>query len=115
MDGVIYTGSRLIPGAKEFVDRLLQSSYRFLFLTNNSYYTPAELRDRLLNLGIDVSEDCFYTSAMATASFLKVQRPNGCSAYVIGGNGVIAELEKAGIANYIQKSRLCDHRRDRRI
>ena len=35
---------------------------------------------------------------MATASFLKVQRPGGCSAYVIGGKGVIAELEKAGVA-----------------
>ncbi|RPJ81879.1 MAG: HAD family hydrolase [Deltaproteobacteria bacterium] len=97
MDGVVYTGSRLLPGAKEFVDRLMQSSYKFLFLTNNSYHTPAELRDRLLNLGIDVTEDCFYTSAMATASFLKVQRPGGCSAYVIGGKGVLAELSKTGI------------------
>ncbi len=97
MDGVVYTGSKLIPGAKEFVDRLTHRNYKFLFLTNNSYHTPPELRDRLSKLGIDVGEDCFYTSAMATASFLKVQRPNGCSAYVIGGKGVLDELEKAGI------------------
>ncbi len=97
MDGVVYTGPRLIPGAKEFVDRLIQRNYKFLFLTNNSYHTPQELRERLLNMGIDVSEDHFYTSAMATACFLKVQRPNGCSAYVIGGKGVLSELEKAGI------------------
>jgi NagD protein len=98
MDGVVYTGAKLIPGAKDFVDRLKQGNYKFLFLTNNSYHSPSELRERLLNMGIDVTEDYFYTSAMATASFLKVQRPNGCSAYVIGGKGVTDELEKAGIA-----------------
>lgn len=97
MDGVVYTGSKLISGANEFVNRLKQGNYKFLFLTNNSYYTPLELRNRLLNMGIDVTEDCFYTSAMATASFLKEQRPNGCSAYVIGGKGVIQEFENADI------------------
>lgn len=97
MDGVVYTGSKLIPGAKVFVDKLKKGNYRFLFLTNNSYYTPAELRKRLLGMGVDVGEDYFYTSAMATASFLKLQRPKGCSAYVIGGRGVLDELENAGI------------------
>jgi len=97
MDGVVYTESKLIPGAKVFVDRLVQGGYKFLFLTNNSYHTPQALRGRLLNMGIDVPEDYFYTSAMATASFLKLQRPEGCSAYVIGGRGVLDELKKANI------------------
>ena len=97
MDGVVYTGSELIPGAKDFVTRLKQGSYKFLFLTNNSYYTPAQLRERLLKMGIDVDQNCFYTSAMATASFLKLQKPEGCSAYVIGGKGVVNEFERAGI------------------
>ncbi len=97
MDGVIYTGSKLIAGAKEFVESLKQGDYKFLFLTNNSYHTPLDIRKRLLKMGIDVGEDYFYTSAMATASFLKVQRPNGCSAYVIGGKGVVDELQKADI------------------
>jgi len=97
MDGVVYTGSKLIPGAKEFINKLQQGSYNFLFLTNNSYYIPLELRGRLLDMGIDVPEGYFYTSAMATATFLKEQRPNGCSAYVIGGRGVVDEFERAGI------------------
>jgi NagD protein len=97
MDGVVYTGSKLIPGAKEFVNKLMQGNYKFMFLTNNSYHTPLELQDRLGKMGIDVGLDYFYTSAMATAAFLKVQRPNGCSAYVIGGKGVVDELENAGI------------------
>lgn len=103
MDGVIYTGRQLIPGAKEFVDKLKQGDYKFLFLTNNSYLLPLQLKERLYNMGIDVSEDYFYTSAMATASFLKVQRPSGCSAYVIGGKGVVDELEKAGVEITSQK------------
>ncbi len=97
MDGVVYTGSKLIFGAKAFISRLIKDNYKFLFLTNNSYHTRLELRDRLLTMGIEVDDNCFYTSAMATASFLKVQRPNGCSAFVIGGKGVFEELESAGI------------------
>jgi NagD protein len=45
-------------------------------------------------MGINVTEDCFYTSAMATASFLKTQKPMDCSAYVIGGQGIVEEFEK---------------------
>ena len=81
----------------QFVNSLKKGNYNFLFLTNNSYYTPLELQDRLRGMGIGVAEDAFYTSAMATASFLQVQRPNGCSAYVIGGQGVVEELENAGV------------------
>lgn len=98
MDGVVYTGSKLIEGTKTFLDRLKQGNYKYLFLTNNSYHTPTELKERLLKMGIeDITEDCFYTSAMALANFLKVQQPNGCSAYVIGGKGVRDELTRAGI------------------
>ena len=94
MDGVIYTGSKLIPGAVDFVSRLKQRNFKFLFLTNNSYYTPKQLKARLSKMGINVTADCFYTSAMATASFLQIQKPVDCSAYVIGGQGIIEELEK---------------------
>ena len=97
MDGVINRGNSLIPGAKKFVSRLRKGGYRFLFLTNNSYHAPFELRERLAHIGIDVDEDHFYTSAMATASFLKYQKPE-CSAYVIGGRGLLRELENAGIS-----------------
>ncbi len=97
MDGVINRGHTLIPGAKEFVDQLKKTRYPFLFITNNSYYTPAELKGRMADLGIGVEEKNFYTSAMATAMFLDYQKPK-CSAYVIGGRGLLVELNKMGIA-----------------
>jgi NagD protein len=96
MDGVITKGRSLIPGAHEFVNRLQASDHKFLFLTNNSYYTPHQLNRNLRNLGIDVGDDHFYTSSMAVASFLLYQKP-GCTAYVIGGKGLMDELEKADI------------------
>ncbi len=95
MDGVIYHGNRLLPGVNEFLQWLRKNDREFLFLTNNSSRTPRELREKLLRLGVDVEEDHFYTSALATAMFLKSQQPNG-SAYVIGESGLTNALYEAG-------------------
>ena len=95
MDGVIYHGNKLLPGVKEFVDWLVKEEKRFLFLTNSSERTPQELRDKLKRLGIEVNENVFYTSALATASFLAAQRPKG-SAYIIGEAGLINALYNVG-------------------
>ena len=87
MDGVIYRGHQLIPGADRFVERLRSGGHRFLFLTNNSKHTPRDLKRKLDQLGIDVPENHFYTSGMATARFLQQQKPYG-SAFVIGDAGL---------------------------
>lgn len=65
MDGVIYLGNELIPGAKHFIDRLTKGNHRFLFLTNSSNLTPPDLQRKLSKMGIEVSEHHFFTSAMA--------------------------------------------------
>lgn len=96
MDGVIYHGNRLLPGVKEFVDWLVREDKRFLFLTNSSERSPRELQQKLQRMGLDVSEEHFYTSALATAAFLKSQSP-GCSAYVIGAPGLLNALYDVGI------------------
>jgi NagD protein len=95
MDGVIYHGQRLIPGAREFVDRLREGGHRFLFLTNNSQWTPRDLSHRLKQIGIEVPEAAFHTSALATAEFLHRQRPHG-TAFVIGGAGLTHALYDVG-------------------
>ncbi len=96
MDGVIYHGNRLLPGVHEFLDWIKREEKQFLFLTNNSGYTPKELQQKLLRLGIEVDEHCFYTSALATASFLNSQSPK-CSAYVLGEPGLINALYDVGV------------------
>ena len=97
MDGVIYHGNKLLDGVKEFVDWLYRENKEFLFLTNASRKTPKELQQKMSRLGLDISEDHFYTSALATAKFLQNQAP-GCSVYAIGEHGLYNALYDAGIS-----------------
>ncbi len=104
MDGVIYHGNRILPGVVEFIDWLKANDKGYLFLTNNSGCTPKELNQKLARMGLDVPEEHFYTSALATAAFIKEQSP-GCSAYVIGEAGLLNALYDAGITmNDIKES-----------
>ncbi|MGJ3246030.1 MAG: HAD-IIA family hydrolase [Elainellaceae cyanobacterium] len=97
MDGVIYHGNRLLPGVSEFLDWLKAEQKKFLFLTNSSERSPRELKEKLHRLGVEVPEENFYTSALATAAFLAQQAPGG-SAFVIGEAGVINALYEAGFS-----------------
>lgn len=83
MDGVIYHGERILDGVREFVNWMLDNDKKFVFLTNSPEKTPHELSMKLARMGLDISPDHFYTSALATAAFLSSQNP-GCTAYVIG-------------------------------
>lgn len=83
MDGVIYHGNKILDGVAEFVNWMLAEGKNFIFLTNSPEKTPHELSMKLERMGLSVSADHFYTSAMATAEFLDSQAP-GCTAYVIG-------------------------------
>nr|CAA9317740.1 MAG: Hypothetical NagD-like phosphatase, Actinobacterial subfamily [uncultured Nocardioidaceae bacterium] len=95
MDGVLVHEDKAIPGAADFIARLTTAGRPFLVLTNNSIYTPRDLRARLLATGIDVPEESIWTSALATAQFLHDQRPEG-SAYVIGEAGLTTALHSVG-------------------
>ncbi len=95
MDGVLVKGVRMIPGADGFIKRLQQKGKRYLVLTNNSLYTPRDLAHRLQIIGLDIPPESIYTSAMATANFIKSQRPDG-TAYVIGESGLSDAIHSVG-------------------
>ena len=95
MDGVIYHGNKLLPGVVAFLKWLEETGKSYLFLTNASQRTPKELHEKLERLGINVGEEHFYTSALATAGFLASQKPDG-SAYIIGDAGLIHALYSIG-------------------
>jgi NagD protein len=95
MDGVIYHGDRLLPGVREFVEWLQAGNKKYLFLTNSSDRSPKELQEKLKRLGVEVGVDHFFTSALATASFLSSQKANG-SAYIIGEPGLINAMYEVG-------------------
>jgi NagD protein len=92
MDGVFIRDDALIPGADQFLARLRASALPFLILTNNSFFTPGQLRQRLCSVGLDVAEDELWTSPLATADFVSSQRPRG-SAFVIGEESLRRALQ----------------------
>ena len=95
MDGVLIRGSRTIPGAVEFVEKLKALKMPFLVLTNNSRFTPRDQQARLQAIGLDIEAKNIFTSALATARFLDAQRPRG-SAFVIGEAGLTTALHEIG-------------------
>jgi NagD protein len=95
MDGVIVHEEQPIPGADRFIGRLHDTGHRFLVLTNNSMYTPGDLSARLAQVGVAVPREAIWTSALATATFLADQRPEG-TAFVIGEAGLTTALHAVG-------------------
>jgi NagD protein len=95
MDGVIYRGGEVIPGAVKFVKKLRETGTPFLFLTNNSQRTRRDVATKLCRMGIPATEDDVFTCAMATARFLARQKPGG-TAYVIGEGGLLNALHRNG-------------------
>ena len=98
MDGVLVHEGKALDGAAELIKQWQDAGTPFLVLTNNSIYTPRDLSARLRSGGLDVPEDRIWTSALATADFLKSQNPRG-TAYVIGESGLTQALHDVG---YVQ-------------
>ena len=105
MDGVLVHEGHPIPGAAQLIAKWTAAGTPFLVLTNNSIYTPRDLSARLKLAGLEIPEDRIWTSALATASFLNSQKPNG-SAYVIGETGMTQALHDIG---YVQTDQNPDY------
>jgi NagD protein len=95
MDGVLVHENRPLPGAAELLQQWRDQGKPYLVLTNNSIFTPRDLSARLRSSGLEVPEEFIWTSALATAAFLKDQMPGG-SAFVIGEAGITTALHEAG-------------------
>lgn len=97
MDGVIYRGAEVIPGAREWIGQLRDTNTPFLFVTNNSQRTRRDVAIKLVRMGIPVEERHIFTCAIATARYLARQKPDG-TAYVIGEGGLLQALHHNGYA-----------------
>ena len=97
MDGVLYRGTEVIPGADAFIAQLRERRIPFRFLTNNSQRTRRDMMAKLARMGIEVEEEHIFTCAMATARFLAEQTPGG-TAFVIGEGGLLTALHQHGFA-----------------
>lgn len=97
MDGVLYRGRQMLPGASQFIRELRERHLPFRLLTNNSQRTRRDVAAKLARLGIEVEDDHVFTSAMATARYLSRQKPGG-TAFVIGEGGLLNALHQNGYA-----------------
>ena len=95
MDGVLVRERTMIPGADQFLERLRTAEAKVLVLTNNSRFTPRDLSYRLSMADLHIPPESIFTSALATAFFLKSQRPDG-KAFVIGESGMTTALHDVG-------------------
>ena len=107
MDGVLYRGSRALPGMVEMLAFLQQRSIPFVMATNNSSKTPTDYHQKLLELGAEnLNESQFVTSGSATAHYLQQQYPPGTNIYVIGREGLETILETAGFTITPQEAKI---------
>ncbi len=97
MDGTIYLGDQLLPGAREWLALLDSHGVAYYFLTNNSSRSRLEYADKLKRLGLDVSQERIFTSGEATAIYLKKEFPNA-SLYVVGTPALQEEIKRHGFA-----------------
>ncbi|ACZ41960.1 HAD-superfamily hydrolase, subfamily IIA [Thermobaculum terrenum ATCC BAA-798] len=92
LDGVIYRGNTLLPGSKEFLEKISSAGYPYALVTNNSTRTPKQVAEKLHGLGIRVDENRIVTSAIATAKWLCKQAPSGARVMVVGAAGLFEAI-----------------------
>jgi len=95
MDGTIYLGDHLLPGAQEWLALLERHNVAYYFLTNNSSRSRLEYADKLNRLGLEVSQERIFTSGEATAIYLEKEFP-GASLYVVGTPPLQEEFKRHG-------------------
>jgi len=96
LDGTLYRGNEIIPGADRLIAGLQRSGMPCLFVTNNSTRTPLEVAEHLRAMGIPAEEEAIVTSALAAAHYVKMLHP-GADTYVIGEKGLREALVNAGL------------------
>lgn len=108
MDGTVYLGDQLIPGADRFLALLTRLNKKYFFLTNNSSRDKLSYVDKLMKLGIQVAPESVITSGEATAIYLQGRMP-GARLFLLGTEILAREflqhgftlVEKTGNPDYV--------------
>lgn len=95
LDGTIYYGSKMIPGARDAIEHCRKAGKRVFFLTNNSTKTRRQIFERLTGMGVPCAFDEVLTSGYVAA--LYAQRERLANVYVCGSDSLIEECESLGV------------------
>ena len=96
LDGTLYLGETVFPGALDFLETVERTGRRFLYLTNNSSRTWADYLPRLRRLGLPCDESLFFSAGLAAAQYLNEEYP-GARVYVVGNRALRGELSARGV------------------
>ncbi|MFD4816547.1 TIGR01457 family HAD-type hydrolase [Peribacillus butanolivorans] len=102
LDGTMYRGTEQIAEAAGFINELRKRDIPYLFVTNNSSRTPAQVADKLRSIGISTEDEQVFTTSMATANYIAEQKEDA-SVYVVGEEGIIEALKEKGM-NLVDES-----------
>ncbi|WP_338449287.1 TIGR01457 family HAD-type hydrolase [Niallia oryzisoli] len=95
LDGTMYRGTEVIQEAADFVNKLNERGLPYLFVTNNSSRTPAQVAEKLRDFGVKATEEQVFTTSLATANYIYEQKKKA-SVYVIGEEGLMTALKEKG-------------------
>jgi len=98
LDGVVYVGPHLVPGAAGALDLARRAGLRLAFVTNNAARSADAVAAHLCDLGVPATAADVATAAQAAARILRERLPAGAPVLVVGGPGLVAAVRDAGFA-----------------
>ena len=98
LDGVVYLGPEVIPGAAESIGELRQRNIRVGFVTNNAARSPKSVAEHLTELGVDAAEGDVVASSQAVARLMAAELPQGAPVLVVGTRALADQITAVGLA-----------------
>lgn len=95
MDGTVFLGGRLLPGAQDLLASLESRQVPYFFLTNNSSRSRGDYLDKLTRLGLSVRLEQIFSAGQATALYLQRRAPGG-RLFLVGTPSLEAEFRQHG-------------------
>ncbi|MWV40392.1 HAD-IIA family hydrolase [Natrialba sp. INN-245] len=96
LDGTVYRGDRLVPGADDAIEALRERGLEVLFLTNKAFEDRSHHCEKLRRLGVSATHEDVVNSGWVTARYVADKFPDQ-TVFVIGEEPLLAELERAGV------------------
>jgi HAD superfamily hydrolase (TIGR01450 family) len=96
LDGVVYRGDQLLPGARDFVIWADATGHKVVYVSNNSFATVADVTDKLASLGAPRPEGRVVTAGSATADAMAARFPGG-RVFVLATEAMASLLRDAGL------------------
>lgn len=97
LDGVVWVGRELVPGAAEALRELLDAGKEVVFVTNNPGKPASVYGDRLRQAGVAIADDRIVTAGTVTAQLAAEHAGSGAAAFVIGAAAFKDAVVNAGL------------------